>query len=98
MDKEALLKILQTELPHHLVRKFGSNLQVRKGVITFQSIEIVFNESRQSAKVTSMVDYLGVFMMLMFPIGLYIYFNRAKYIKLKHEVIQILRAHNIVIE
>lgn len=98
MNKEQLLEIFKNELPHLTVRKFGSNLQVRKGVLTFQNIEITFYEKRQSAKVRSMYDNVALFFVLMFPIGIYILLNKNKYVALKQEVVQVLQRYGIAIE
>ncbi|MCU0678030.1 MAG: hypothetical protein MUF19_00375 [Candidatus Pacebacteria bacterium] len=97
MTKTSLQELLQRKLPHLLVRKLGATIQVRTSKITFQNIDVLYNEKANTARLRSTFDMLPVFIICFFPLAIYLYIHRTTYKAFKQEVALVLSKNGVTI-
>ncbi len=93
--KAELIESLKEKFPQYKVQNTFGNLQVRtSGFTATGNVQVKVNAQKGTIKTQTNYDNIFIFMLVSFPIGIYIYIKKEKQKKMEQEVVSML--HNLL--
>lgn len=86
-DKEKLVEQLKKVFPSYIVKKSFNTIQVRKKKITLsKAVEIIPRPKKGTIRIRGHIHFLIVWIMISFPIAIYLWVKRKHTYALQEEV------------